>query len=613
MSAKLIFPLGEKLKVPVITQKGRSMNAHESAARFPYQDPALPVAQRVEDLLGRMSLEDKAGMMFYAHAMVGDIDTSHYGGRMPSLRTLFAHGLNHFNIFLVPGTREFAEWHNLVQGDARHRGLGIPVTIAADPQQHDVTYGLVAPFSKWPEPLGLAAIGSAELVGQFAEVIRREYLAVGIRVALHPQLDLATEPRWARQSHCFGADAEVASRLGVAYIRGLHGGEFGAESVCAGAKHFPGAGPHKNGEDSHFSYGREQVYPGHRFDHHLKPFEAAIEAGVRRLQPYYSMPVGTEYEEVGFGFNKSVITGLLRERLGFDGIVCAEWFSLSQMVWGVEHLTYEERMIKALDAGVDQFGGEYRSDVLVSLVKAGAVTEARLDTSVRRLLREKFELGLFDNPFVDADLAETIVGTDTARAQGLAAQEAAHTLLKNTVGSAHLPLATGLKIYTEGITADALGERGLPVATPEQADIAVLRLKAPYEKRGADASADLAEQSDQAILEQAFHAGSLDFEPQEAERIRAICRTVPTVIVIYLDRPAILTPFNDDVASLIAEFGATEDATVHVLFGEAEPRGHLPFDLPSSMAEVEAGRSDVPFDTANPLYRFGHGLSYPAR
>lgn len=594
------------------------LDAYESAPRFPYQDRTLPVPQRVEDLLSRMSLEDKAGMMFYAHAVVGDIDTAHLGSWLPSVREMLAHRLNHFNIFEVRAVREFAEWQNVVQREARQRGFGIPVTIAADPQQHDVTYGSVeptpngvfSPFSKWPEPLGLAAIGSEELVGRFAEVIRREYLAVGIRVALHPQLDLATEPRWARQSFCFGADAEVASRFGVAYIRGLHGSEFGSQSVVAAAKHFPGAGPHRNGEDSHFSYGRQQVYPGHRFDLHLKPFEAAIEAGVRRLQPYYSMPVGTEYEEVGFGFNKSVITGLLREQLGFEGIVLAEWFSLTGMPWGVEHLTFKERLLKAIDAGVDQFGGEYHSDVLVDLVKAGEVTEARVDTSVRRLLQEKFELGLFDTPFVDAEQAESIIGTDTSRAQGLTAQEAAHTLLKDTTGPAHLPLAIGLKIYAEGITADELGERGLLVNTPDQADVAVLLLKAPYEKRGTDYIPDMSKPMDFAYLEQAFHAGSLDFEPKETDRIRAICRTVPTVIVIYLDRPAILTSFSDDVASLIAEFGSTPEATVHVLFGEAEPRGRLPIDLPSSMAEVEAGRSDVPFDTANPLYRVGHGLTY---
>jgi beta-glucosidase len=594
------------------------LDAFETEPQFPYQDAALSVPQRVEDLLSRMTLEDKAGLMFYAHAVVGDIGTAHFGKWLPSVRQLFARRLNHFNLFQVPDVRQVAEWQNAVQAEARQRGLGIPVTIAADPQLHDVMAyadeptpnGMFSPFSKWPEPLGLAAIGSEELVRQFAEVIRREYLAVGIRVALHPQLDLATEPRWARQSYCFGADADVASRFGVAYIRGLHDGDFGAQSVVAAAKHFPGAGPHRNGEDSHFSYGREQVYPGHRFDLHLKPFEAAIEAGVRRLQPYYSMPVGTEYEEVGFGFNKSILTGLLRDQLGFEGIVCAEWFSLTGMPWGVEHLTFKERMLKAIDAGVDQIGGEYHSGVLVNLVKAGEITEARLDASVRRLLQEKFELGLFDNPFVNVAHAEVIVGTDTARAQGRAAQEAAHTLLKTTAGLAQLPLARGLKIYGEGITEDVLGERGSLVSTPDQADIAVLLLKAPHEERGADFIPDLSKPMSTALLEPTFHAGSLDFEPKEADRIRAICRSVPTVVVIYIDRPAILTSFNDDVASLVAEFGATQEATVHVLFGEAEPRGRLPIDLPSSMAEVEVGREDVPSDTANPLYRFGHGLTY---
>lgn len=138
-------------------------------------------------------------------------------------------------------------------------------------------------------------------------------MAVGIRAALHPQIDLATEPRWARHAHTFGEDSGLTARLGAAYVRGLQGEKPGKESVSAMAKHFPGGGPQLEGEDPHFSYGREQVYPGDRFDLHLEPFKAAIAAGVRQLMPYYGMPVGTEHEEVGFGFNKSVITGLLRE------------------------------------------------------------------------------------------------------------------------------------------------------------------------------------------------------------------------------------------------------------------------------------------------------------
>ncbi len=216
-------------------------------------------------------------------------------------------------------------------------------------------------------------------------------------MALHPQVDLATEPRWARQSATFGEDPDLTSRLGAAYIRGFQGSELGPDSVATMTKHFPGGGPQKDGEDPHFPYGREQVYPGGQFETHLKPFEAAFDAGTSQIMPYYGMPVGTEYEEVGFGFNKSVITGLLRERYGFDGIVCTDWGLISDgeiggqpfpaRAWGVEHLSPRERMRKVLDAGADQFGGESIPDLLIDLVRSGELAEERLDVSARRLLR----------------------------------------------------------------------------------------------------------------------------------------------------------------------------------------------------------------------------------
>ena len=164
-----------------------------------------------------------------------------------------------------------------------------------------------------------------ELVEEFADIARQEYLAVGIRVALHPQVDLATEPRWARQSRTFGEDAELASRLVAAYVRGFQGAELGPDSVACMTKHFPGGGPQKDGEDPHFPYGREQVYPGGSFDYHLSRSGRARRRHAQ-IMPYYGMPVGTRRcEEVGFGFNKGIITGLLREQLGFDGIVCTDW------------------------------------------------------------------------------------------------------------------------------------------------------------------------------------------------------------------------------------------------------------------------------------------------
>jgi beta-glucosidase len=571
--------------------------------RFPYQDATLAIEQRVDDLLSRMDVEDKAGLMFQPMSFVGDLDAPGVFD-MPSTRDMLERRINHMNILFAPTARQIAQWQNVVQDEARKHPLGIPVSISTDPRHHftdnPAAAMLAGPFAQFPEPLGLAALRSEDLVQRFADLVRREYLAVGIRVALHPQIDLATEPRWCRQSATFGEDSALTARLGAAYVRGLQGEQVGPESVSAMVKHFPGGGPQKDGEDPHFPYGREQVYPGGLFDLHLEPFKAAIDAGAGQVMPYYGMPVGTEYEEVGFGFNKSVITGLLREQLGYDGIVCTDWGILSNTCWGVEHLTFEERMIKALDAGVDQFGGEYCPDVLVALVKTGAVSEARLDESARRLLREKFRLGLFDDPYVDADRADALVGTAAARAEGLAAQAASHVLLTNAAdGSARLPLPYGLKVYAEGLPAGALGGRAEVVATVEEADVAVLRLQAPFERRGGVSP-----------IESFFHAGSLEFPVAEAERILAICEAVPTVVDVYLDRPAILADIAGAAGTLVANFGSQAEAFIAVLFGEAEPQGLLPFDIPSSTAAVEASRPDVPFDTASPTFRFGHGLRY---
>ncbi|GAA4679954.1 glycoside hydrolase family 3 protein [Frondihabitans cladoniiphilus] len=586
-----------------------------SASTFPYQDATLAIEQRVEDLLSRLELADKAGLLFHTMTSVSDPTVINTEFTLPSLTSMITERrMNHFNLLgSTPTGREFAAWQNSIQRIALTSPLGIPITFSTDPR-HSFTDNpgtaiLAGPFSQWPEPLGLGAIGSDELTRTFGDIARQEYVAVGIRVALHPQIDLATEPRWSRANGTFGEDAELTSRMAVAYIRGFQGDEIGSTSVSTITKHFPGGGPQKNGEDAHFPYGREQVYPGGMFEHHLKPFEAAIDAGGRQMMPYYGMPVGTPYEEVGFGFNKSVLTGLLRERFAFDGIICTDWGLITDVemmgapmaarAWGVEHLTREERMLKILDAGADQFGGEDCTDLLLGLVADGRVTEARLDVSVRRLLREKFALGLFENAFADEDRAEIVVGNDEFRAAGLAAQRASLTLLTNGTApdAPMLPLTKGIRVYTEGVAPESLEGFATSAARPEDADVAILRLKAPFDFRPDG-------------LESYFRAGSLAFPPEELDRIAALAAVVPTVVDIYLDRPAILTEMVEFVPAIVANFGAADSALLTVLFGDDEPQGSLPFDLPRSMAAVEAGREDVPFDTKDPVFRFGHGLRY---
>lgn len=585
-----------------------------------YFDAALSVDERVELLLRQMTLEEKAGLFF--HAMIsmgegGELSSGDEEFDLPSNEEyVSARHMTHFNLLTGGSPREMAAWNNRIQRLAAATRLGIPVTLSTDPRNSysdNPLAGLLAgAFSVWPEALGLAATRDEELVRRFADVARQEYLAVGIRVALHPQVDLATEPRWARQLDTFGEDAELVSRLGAAYIRGFQGESLGAGSVSAMVKHFPGGGPQKDGEDPHFGYGREQVYPGGRFDLHLEPFRAAIAAGATQIMPYYGLPVGTEHDEVGFGFNRSVITGLLREQLGFDGIVCTDWGLFTDATvdgepfparaWGVEHLAPRERMRASLEAGVDQFGGEACPEMLVDLVRSGDVPEERLDVSARRLLREKFVLGLFDDPYVDVEEAARIVGAAEFRDAGLAAQRASLTLLTNEPAAgrdAVLPFPAGSALYVEGIPAEVAARYGTVVDDPAAADVAILRLSAPYEQRPT-------------AFENYFHAGSLDFAPETVAHVAEVARVVPTVVDVFLDRPAILGPVADAASAVVANFGADPRALLDVLTGVAGPGGSLPFDIPSSMAAVEASRPDVPFDTADPRFRFGHGLRYPA-
>jgi beta-glucosidase len=449
---------------------------------------------------------------------------------------------------------------------------------------------------------------------EFGDVARQEYVSTGIRVALHPMADLATEPRWARINGTFGEDAEMSGKLTTAYINGFQKDKIGPESVSCMLKHFPGGGPQKDGLDAHFPYGKEQVYPVDNFDYHLIPFEEAFKnTDIQQIMPYYGIPMGQTSEDVSMSFNKEIVTDLLREKYGFDGIVCTDWmitetqkmFGFLKLMdstsWGVEDLTPLERYEKALNAGVDQFGGQYQTERILELVEAGKLTEERIDQSVRRLLRMKFQLGLFDNPYVDEEQAELLCGNPSFREKGKDAQRKSCVLLKNARihDKITLPLAPDVKIYCENISKDLIKSYGGKVVfAPDEADIAILRLAAPYEKIG------------NGFLERMFHQGDLDFKSPEKERILEVMDMVPTIVDIYLDRPAVIPEISHKAAALIGSFNVSDDVILDLVFGKFNPVGKLPFELPSSMEAVCEQKEDVPYDSKNPLYPYGFGLRF---
>ncbi|MFN8466697.1 MAG: glycoside hydrolase family 3 N-terminal domain-containing protein [Caldilineaceae bacterium] len=580
-----------------------------------YEDPRRPVDARIEDLLEQMTLEEKAGMLFINGAIVnpdGSIEPAPDAPPHPrsAMSQMVEQRMTHFNLWEIPQAQTVAAWHNRLQRFAEETRLGIPITIASDPRNHfshNIFAMRASGFSQWCETLGMAAIGDAALVREFADIVRREYLAVGIRVALHPQVDLATEPRWARISGTFGEDAHVTARLVEAYIEGFQGAAVGSHSVACMTKHFPGGGPQKDGLDPHFEFQQGQIYPGNNFAYHLIPFEAAIAAKTAAMMPYYGIPVDQTDENVAMSFNKAIITTLLRQKYGYDGVVCTDWGLITdaQMggviwparAWGVEHLSRAERVRKALDAGVDQFGGESCADLVVELVHTGRLDKARLDESVRRLLRLKFQLGLFDNPFVDEAQVEQVLGTPSAVAAGADSQRRAMTLLKNE--DQVLPLQGRPKVFVKNIDPAVAGGYADVVAAPQDAEFAIIRLQTPW-----------IPVETQNPFARGFHHGDLDFKGEAKAEILALLQIVPTVVVIYLDRPAVIPEISAEARALLADYGASDAAVLDVIFGKAKPAGKLPFELPSSMEAVRSQKADLPYDSEHPLYPFGFGLSY---
>ena len=580
-----------------------------------YEDKTAQLEDRVTDLLSQMTLEEKAGSMFIT--MIG-MNTDGSISEQPSASNPFSlflesnstllakKKMNHFNIIQSTTAEGMATWYNRIQKLAERTRLGIPVTLATDPR-HAATDNIGASiptpfFSKWPSALGLAASRDTLLVQNFGDIARQEYLALGIRLSLSPMADLATEPRWGRSNGTFGEDAFWSAAFTKAYINGFQGDSLSSKSVATMTKHFSGGGPQKDGEDAHFPYGKDQAYPGDNFDYHLIPFtEGAFPAKTAQIMPYYGVPVGQTSEEVGFGYNKEIITGLLRETYGFEGVVCTDWglvsgnFVKPAAAFGVEELSEIERVQKILDAGNDMFGGEANPQWIIDLVKSGKISEARLDESLRRILRDKSKLGLFDQPYVSMDGLSIIGNPDFIKA-GEEAQRKSMVLLKNE--NQLLPLKKETLIYVEGLDKELAKSFGTLVNRPEKADVILLQLEEPFDKRN------------DYLLERFFRQGRLYYTDKEKETYLNIIRKKPTVSIINFSRPPVIPEVTAASSALIASFESDEKIIFELIYGHFNPSGKLPIEMPSSKEAVENQLEDVPYDSKDPLFPFGWGLNY---
>jgi beta-glucosidase len=598
----------------------------------PYEDARLTVDRRVDDLLGRMTLEEKVGTMLHGTlpAQGGPVGQSGAGYDLPAVDRMIRTGnVTSFITRLGVQPKALADANNAVQRLAAQGRLGIPVTISTDPRNHfqEVLGASTAGggFSLWPETLGLAAIGDPAVTRQFGDTARREYRAVGIHVALSPQVDLATEPRWARTTATFGADPAAVSAMGGAYVEGFQGGrQLSRDGVATVAKHWVGYGAEPEGFDGHNIYGRNARLTDRSFADHVAAFRGVLAANSAGIMPTYVILNGVTLdgepiEPVGAGFNAQLIGGLLRGRMGYKGLIISDWAITNDctgpcaaptkdapqvppaigMPWGVEALSQAGRFAKGVHAGIDQFGGVDDPAPLLEAVRTGRVSPARIDESARRVLRQKFVQGLFDDPFVDPVRAGEIVGNREAQAKADAAQRAAQVLLENNGTILPLPGA-GRKVWLYGVDPAAARAAGFTVVDmPGQADLAIVRVVTPSEKL-----------HPHHFFGSRQNEGRLDFRDgdQDYEAIKAASAAVPTIVSVNMDRPAILTNVRDKAAALIVTFGASDAALLDVLTGRAVARGRLPFELPSAMAAVEAQDPAVPDDSVAPLYPRGAGI-----
>lgn len=620
----------------------------------PYEDWRLTYEERSTDLVSKMSLEQKAGFMLISSTRLEN-DWSFQRGKntgeigsgfneedlvMPvniftrkplpfpnmgaagTSKAVTQYHERHFILRANPPVNILAEWANNLQALCESDGLGIPAIITSNPRNHissDAALGLSVgktAFSSWPGELGLAAMRDLELTRSFADIARQEWTATGIRKGYMYMADLATEPRWQRTEGTFGEDAKLAADMIREIVLGFQGESLNATSVALTTKHFPGGGATEGGQDPHFEWGKREVFPGGMFENNLIPFKAAIEAGTSSIMPYYSFPVGTKYDELAYAFNKKILQDLLREELGFDGIINSDTGPIDMMPWGVEDLAIIDRYKLAIEAGVNIFSGTADPAKLIETLNKYPELMPLVDESVYRLLMEKFKLGLFENPYVNVAAAEKIVGNKDFQKKANIALRKSIVLLRNDANSiAALPLKAKTKVYFESHQKGS-GESASNVfrptthnweiefvATPEEADLILLWLIPKTKSLFA---------SDGSPLHVSLSENGVDIA-----YINQLTSKKPSILVINYSNPWAIDEVYDEnqnnISAVLASFGTTHEALLDVITGKFNPTGKMPFSTPISDEAALNQKSDVPGYAEGPsyaLFHFDEGLTY---
>lgn len=630
-----------------------------TAPQFPYRNPELPIDQRVADLVPRLTLEEKIAQISIAD---WNDDITFDTGDVEQLRRVWPHGLGAMSrVGLHRSPREAAVIYNQIQRyQCEHTRLGIPA-FSID----EVLHGLMAKDSTvFPQAIGLASTWNPELIREVFTAIAAETRARGGNFVLSPVIDLGRDPRWGRTEETYGEDPCLVSKIGVAAIQGLQGDArpIDPQHVIATAKHFGAHGQPEAGINAApTNYAERELR-----DYFLAPFEAAVkDAHVQSVMAAYN-----EINGVPVHINTWLLRDVLRDEWGFDGFITSDGYAVTQL-HSLHHVAADtaEAARKTLLTGVD-FELDSCFGTLIQQVRDGVIAEAAIDQAVARVLRAKFLLGLFEQPYIDIDQAEAITNSAQHQALALKAAQQSIVLLKNDgllpldrtqlrsiavigpnaadfhPGGYSTECAHGLSVL-EGVrrkvgnSIEVRYAEGCRITEGVQGweqwwNNAVIAGD-PLEDEARIAHAvEVARASDVVLLVVGENEGtcregwsenhlgdreSLDLPGRQDDLVKAVVATgTPTIVLLIGGRPLSINWIAAHVPAILEGWylgQATGPAVADVLFGDANPGGKLPITFPRSAGQIPAyyyhkpsARRGYLFADRSPLFAFGHGLSY---
>jgi beta-glucosidase len=593
----------------------------------PYRQQNLPVEVRIADLLSRMTLEEKVHQLH--QGSVGDTNPNNLGARTADFRPTYGS--------YIVGGPSVIEIRELIQRQAMNESrLGIPAIFGAD-----VIHGWRAIT---PIPLAQACTWNPELIRRGAAMAAAEARAQGVDWTFAPMVDHCVDPRWGRIAETFGESPYASGVFAAASVLGYQGERLGEpESIASCLKHYVGYGASEGGRD----YSYTEVAPQTLWERHLPAFEAGVRAGARTVMSAFN-----DLNGIPTSANRFTLTDVLRERWGFDGLVVSDWNAVLQLIQQGFAADETEAVEKAILAGVDldMADGLYVKH-LAALVESGRVPMDAVDEAVRRVLRVKFELGLFELPFARrSELTNAAPNsTQLELAEEIAAQSM--VLLKN---DGVLPLRNTRRIALIGPLArhshallGSWAQQGRSEETPSIHDALVERMPAGVTLRfepgcnihdtttdGFAAAAALARESDVVVLclgEEAWMSGENASRStlrlpgrQEDLALQIAAIGKPVVLIIVSGRPVELQAVADEMDAIVAAWqgGSRAGAALaDLLLGRRNFSGKLAVTWPRTTGQIplyhhmrprarlgeEGAYRDLP---TTPLFDFGHGLSY---